>query len=140
MSSLADRVIEANTRDENSIDTDAVDDIGFPYPKVDTERAWCDYLTARLLYLNDRLYKHKGLLWLGPTHIEETKRSYYLLAKYPKKISDPECQYIWRRAKELVPELNTDILSVTPNLTFNMRTGEIEDSRVWTVSPWFGKE
>ena len=140
MSSLADRVIEANNAEPESSEVERVDDIGFPYPKIESERTWCDYLTARLLYLNNRIYKHKGLLWIGAYHIEETKQSYYRLAKYPKRISDPENQYIWRKAKELAPELDVDVLSATPNLVFDMRTGEITDEKVWTTSPWPGKE
>lgn len=138
MSNLADRVIRAN-EDEAQAKEDSgpkLDDIGFPLPKPDTEHAWCEYLTARILYLNNRMYKHQGMLWLYNEPIRENKNSYYRLAKYPKQITDPECQYVWRRLKELVPELDTDVIAVLPDWTFNMKTGEFKHERVWTTTPW----
>lgn len=137
MSNLADRVIRANEHETTvTPEKTNVDDIGFPLPKPDTERARCEYLTARILFLNNRMYKHHGFLWMGNDIIKENKNTYYALAKYPKAISEPECQYVWRRLKEIVPELDTDIISVLPNLTFNTRTGEFKDEEVWTITPW----
>ena len=123
--SLADKVIQANENSNVDPNAPKLDDIGFPLPKPDTEHAWCEYLTARILYLNNRMYKHHGMLWLQDNLIRETKNSYYTLAKYPKAISDPECQYVWRRLKEIVPELDPDVIAVLPDMTFNMRTGEV---------------
>lgn len=131
---LADKVIEANDRKDN--DGPELDDIGFPLPKPDTEMAWCEYLTARILYLNNRMYLHHDILWLNEVPIPETKESYYRLAKYPSSIKDYECQYVWRRLKEVVPELDPDVIAVLPDLTFNMRTGEVKHERVWTTTPW----
>ena len=133
---LADKVIQAN--EATNIDPNApkLDDIGFPLPKPQTEKAWCEYLTARILYLNNRMYKHQGRLWLADEMITEDKNTYYRLAKYPKKISDPECQYVWRRLKETVPILDTDVIAVLPGWTFNMRTGEFKEEDVWTTTPW----
>lgn len=139
MSNLADRVIAANTAAEDALlqeKTPKLDDIGLPLPVPDTEKAKCEYLVARLLYLNPRLYTYLGLLWLTHVPIKENKNSYYTLAHYPKMLSDPECQYIWRRAKELVPELDMTKIAITPKLTFNMQTGEIKHERVWTITPW----
>ena len=137
---LADKVIQAN--EATNIDPNApkLDDIGFPLPKPQTEKAWCEYLTARILYLNNRMYKHQGRLWLADEMITEDKNTYYRLAKYPKKISDPECQYVWRRLKETVPILDTDIIAVLPGWTFNMRTGEFKEENVWTTTPWEEEE
>ena len=137
MDNLADKVIEANER-EDVVESNEpkLDDIGFPLPKPDTEHAWCEYLTARILYLNNRMYKHQGLLWIHDELIKENKNSYYRLAKYPKQITDPECQYVWRRLKEIVPELDTDVIAVLPDWTFNMRTGEFKNEKVWTTTPW----
>lgn len=135
---LADRVIEANETQKKSAEPTGptLDDIGFPLPKPDTEQAWCEYLTARVLYLNNRVYKHHGLLWIQDELVHENKNTYYRLAKYPKTISDPECQYVFRRLKELVPELDTDVIAVLPDWTFNMKTGEFKNERVWTITPW----
>lgn len=135
---LADKVIEANGRAKDN--GPELDDIGFPLPKPNTERAWCEYLTARIMYLNNRMYQHHGMLWLNEVPIPETKESYYRLAKYPSSIKDYENQYVWRRLKELVPELNTDVVAVLPNLTFNMRTGKFKREKVWTTTPWEGEE
>lgn len=139
MDNLADKVIAANTAAEEALLQEGklkLDDIGLPLPEPDTERAWCEYLVARLLYLNPRLYTYLGLLWLGHEPIKENKNSYYVLAHYPRGLSDPECQYVWRRAKELVPELDTSKIAILPNLTFNMQTGEIKHEKVWTITPW----
>lgn len=142
MGNLADRVIAANDaesrRPEESYGPE-VDDIGLPLPEPDTNKAWCEYLVARLLYLNPRLYTYMGLIWLEHEPIRENKNSYYRLAHYPKMISDPECQYVWRRAKELVPELDTSKIAILPNVTFDTQTGEIEIEDTWTISPWGGK-
>lgn len=141
MVDLADRVIKANEEENKPEETGPkLDDIGFPLPKPDTERAWCEYLTARILYLNNRIYKYNGLLWIQDELIEETKNNYYRLAKYPKHITDPECQYVWRRLKEVVPELDPDVIAVLPDVTFNMRTGEFKHERVWTTTPWEEEE
>ena len=131
---LADKVIEANDRAND--DGPELDDIGFPFPKPDTERAWCEYLTARILYLNNRIYLYHNTLWINEVPIPETKESYYRLAKYPSSIKDHECQYVWRRLKEVVPELDPDVIAVLPDLTFNMRTGEVKHDTVWTTTPW----
>ena len=138
MNNLADRVIRANEDNEKaeSYSGPELDDVGFPLPKPDTEHAWCEYLTARILYLNNRMYKHHGLLWIQDRLIREDKNTYYSLAKYPKQITDPECQYVWRRLKEIVPELDTDIIAVLPDVTFNMKTGEFKHEKVWTTTPW----
>ena len=138
MSNLADRVIRANEQEQitETPDGQKLDDIGFPHPKPDTERAWCEYLTARILYLNKRMYKFRGLLWLHNDIIIENKNTYYKLARYPKAISDPQCQYVWRRLKEIVPELDTDVIAILPDMTFNMRTGEVKHEEVWTTTPW----
>lgn len=142
MFDLADKVIQANEdADTPAVEEEQkVDDIGFPLPKPNTEKAWCEYLTARLLYLNPRMYKYEGFLWLGNDIVKENKNTYYRLAKYPKNISDPECQYIWRKAKELVPVLDPDIIAILPNMTFNMKTGAVKFEEVWTTTPWDEEE
>lgn len=138
MVDLADKVIQANEAETRHDKPEEVklDDIGFPLPKPDTEHAWCEYLTARILYLNDRMYKHQGLLWIQDELVRENKNTYYRLARYPKAISDPECQYVFRRLKELVPELDTDKIAVLPGWTFNRKTGEFKEEDVWTTTPW----
>lgn len=143
MSSLADKVIEANdesARRESEENSLALDDIGLPLPLPDTEKAWCEYLTARLLYLNNRMYKYCGHLWLHNSPIRENKATYYELSAYPKPITDPQCKYVWRRAKELVPELDATKIAVLPNLTFSTETGEFKREDVWTVSSWQGDD
>lgn len=138
MDNLADRVIKAN-EDNIQSETDngpKLDDIGFPLPKPDTEHAWCEYLTARILYLNQRMYTYQNLLWIHDQMIREDKNTYYRLAKFPKQITDVECQYVWRRLKEIVPELDPDVIAVLPDMTFNMRTGEVKFEKVWTTTPW----
>lgn len=133
---LADRVIKANKEEREAKSGPALDDIGFPLPKPDTERAWCEYLTARLWYLNPRIYFHNDHLWINERIVPEDKNSYYRLAKYPKQIKDHENQYVWTRLRELVPILDTDVIAVLPNLTFNMRTGKLKHERAWTTTPW----
>lgn len=134
--SLADDVIQAN-QEETVINTGPqLDDIGFPLPKPQTEKAWCEYLTARLLYLNPRIYFHNDRLWIDNYIVREDKNSYYRLARYPKKIADHENEYVWARLRDIVPRLNTDIVAVLPDVTFNMKTGEFKHERVWTTTPW----
>lgn len=132
---LADKVIEANEYHEEP-EGPKLDDIGFPLPKPDTEKAWCNYLTARILYLNPRMYLHEGILWLEDWPIPETAASYYKLAKYPSKIKDHQVNYVWTKLKEVVPVLDTDVIAILPDMTFNMRTGEVKHEKVWTTTPW----
>lgn len=139
MTNLADKVIKANEHEEevNTADNQKVDDVGIFLPGPDdTEKVWCEYLTARILYLNKRMYKYRGLLWLHDDIIKENKNTYYRMARYPKQITDPQCQYVWRRLRDLVPELDPDVIAVLPGLTFNMRTGELKDENVLTITPW----
>ena len=136
MNNLADKVIQANREERDTNTGPELDDIGFPLPKPQTERAHCEYLTARILYLNQRMYLHEGRLWINEHPIPETKESYYRLAKYPKKIYDHENTYIWTRLKETVPRLDPDVIAVLPDVTFNMRTGEFKHESVWTTTPW----
>lgn len=140
MNDLADRVILANEEKLETQDGPELDDIGFPYPKVRNEKTMCEYLTARIIYLNKEIYQYQGLLWVHNRIIKETKDSYYTMAKYPKQISDPENRYVWRRLKEVVPTLNTDKVEVLPGVTFNMVTGEVKFEDVRTISSWDGKE
>ena len=140
MSNLADRVIRANEEEAKRPEGPELDDIGFPLPKPQTEKAHCEYLTARLIYLNKEIYQYQGLLWVGSHFLKETKDTYYTMAKYPKKISDPENRYVWRRLREIVPTLNTDKIEVLPGMTFNMVTGEVKFEEVRTISPWDGEE
>lgn len=140
MNNLADKVIQANEEIKQKPEGPELDDIGFPYPKVRNEKTMCEYLTARIIYLNKEIYQYQGLLWVHNRIIKETKDSYYTMAKYPRKISDPENRYVWRRLKELVPTLNTDKVEVLPGVTFNMVTGEVKFEDVRTISSWGEEE
>lgn len=139
MDNLADRVIQANL-DETREKGPELDDIGFPLPKVKTEHSMCEYLTARILYLNPYMYQYRGKLWLEDDVIQETPTSYYQLARFPKRITDVQCAYVWTRLRDMVPTLNTDIIAVLPGVTFNMRTGEVNFEDVRTTTPWEEKK
>lgn len=134
--SLADDVIQANQEETVSNSGPQLDDIGFPLPKPQTEKAWCEYLTARLLYLNPRIYFHNDRLWIDNYIVREDKNSYYRLARYPKKIADHENEYVWTRLRDIAPRLDTDKVAVLPDVTFNMKTGEFKHEEVWTTTPW----
>lgn len=134
--SLADDVIQANQEETVSNTGPQLDDIGFPLPKPQTEKAWCEYLTARFLYLNPRIYFHNDRLWIDNYIVREDKNSYYRLARYPKKIADHENEYVWTRLRDIVPRLDTDKVAVLPDVTFNMKTGEFKHEEVWTTTPW----
>ena len=138
--SLADDVIQANQEETISNTGPQLDDIGFPLPKPQTEKAWCEYLTARLLYLNPRIYFHNDRLWIDNYIVREDKNSYYRLARYPKKIADHENEYVWTRLRDIVPRLDTDKVAVLPDVTFNMKTGEFKHEEVWTTTPWEGEK
>lgn len=138
--SLADDVIQANQEETVSNTGPQLDDIGFPLPKPQTEKAWCEYLTARLLYLNPRIYFHNDRLWIDNYIVREDKNSYYRLARYPKKIADHENEYVWTRLRDIVPRLDTDKVAVLPDVTFNMKTGEFKHEEVFTTTPWEEEE
>ena len=133
---LADKVIQANEEETVINSGPELDDIGFPLPKPQTEKAHCEYLTARLLYLNPRIYFYNDRLWIDNYIVREDKNSYYRLARYPKKIADHENEYVWTRLRDIVPRLDTDKIAILPDVTFNMRTGEFKHERVLTTTPW----
>lgn len=135
MDNLADKVIKANEQEVIAADP-PVDDIGFPLPLHPDEHSMCEYLTARLLYLNPYMYQYRGRLWLDDEIVPETNTSYYRLARYPKRISEVQCAYVWTRCRDMVPTLNTDIIAILPGVTFNMKTGEIKFEDVRTTTPW----
>lgn len=134
---LADRVIQANEHDSTIHEEEQKrDDLGLLLPDTDSEFDWCEYLTIRIVYINPNMYTYRNLIWIHDEMIKENKSSYYRLAKYPKQITDSECQYVWRRLKEILPQLDTDVISVLPGVTFNMRTGELKYEDVRTITPW----
>lgn len=139
MDNLADRVIKANEQAAPRQGPE-LDDIGFPLPDNQTDHSMCEYLTARILYLNPYMYQYRGKLWLEDEMIPETTESFYRLARYPKRISDVQCAYVWTRCRDMVPTLNTDIVAVLPGVTFNMKTGEIRFEKVRTTTPWEEKK
>ena len=139
MDNLADQVIQANERQIEQQGPE-LDDIGFPLPQQLTDHSICEYLTARLLYLNPYMYQYRGQLWLEDDIIQENATSYYRLAKYPKRITDVQCAYVWTRCRDMVPTLNTDIVAILPGVTFNMKTGEIRFEDVRTTTPWEEKK
>lgn len=137
VNNLADKVIQANKRDSSiHKEEQKLDDLGLLLPDTDSEFDWCEYLTIRIVYINPNMYTFRNLLWIHNEMIKENKSSYYRLAKYPKQITDSECQYVWRRLKEILPQLDTDVISVLPGVTFNMRTGELKYEDVRTITPW----
>lgn len=130
MANLAEKIIAANKDFSTNEFGELIekDDIGLSLPADKKDKlASAEYLLARLLYLNPNIYKYSDCLWLNGQLLTEDQTTYYRLSRIPTTISLAQTQYVWQRCKEIVPELNPEVISITPNLLYNMKTGRIKD-------------
>lgn len=141
MSGLADRIIEANNRQDNAgFDFEKNNFFGIPLdlPEVDAcglpTSDSLDYFVARLIAYNYRFDKDGHLhmrgdehIWKGNHWVSENTDNLYRIARWGKPIKAYQREAIWRRVREVLPRLSRDKLVVTDKLVWNRDTGELEE-------------
>ena len=141
---LASRVIEANERDALptnnlpkffNVDLPEVDEYGLP--TIDS----ADYFVARMLYIDSvakdgHLHlRDDGRIWKGNRWVSENQDNLYRLAEWRYHIKTWQKEAIWKRLREVLPELSRDKYVVTDELVWNRKEARLErvDSKPNTV-------
>ena len=141
---LASRIIEANKRETSptnslpkffNVDLPEVDEYGLPTVNS------VDYFVARMLYI-DRVasdghlhLRNDGRIWKGNQWVSENQDNLYRLAEWRYPIKTWQKEAIWKRLREVLPELSRDKYVVTDELVWNRREARLErvDSKPNTV-------
>lgn len=141
---LASRVIEANEKESSpasrlpkffNVDLPEIDEYGLP--TVDS----VDYFVARMLYIDRSAIdghlhlRNDGRVWKGNQWVSENQDNLYRLAEWRHPIKTWQKEAIWKRLKEILPELSRDKYVVTDDLVWNREKARLErvDSKPNTV-------
>lgn len=141
---LASRVIEANEKEASptsrlpkffNVDLPEIDEYGLP--TVDS----VDYFVARMLYIDRNAMdghlhlRNDGRVWKGNQWVSENQDNLYRLAEWRYPIKTWQKEAIWKRLKEILPELSRDKYVVTDDLVWNREEARLErvDSKPNTV-------
>lgn len=132
---LASRVIEANKKEPSSagglskffnVDLPEIDEYGLP--TVDS----VDYFVARMLYINRTAkdghlhLRSDGRIWKGNQWVSENQENLYRLAEWRYPIKTWQKEAIWKRLREVLPELSRDKYVVTDELVWNRKEVRLE--------------
>lgn len=134
MSSLADKIINSKHRSGNNIppffgielDLPEYDECGLP--TSDT----LEYFVARLIAYDQKdtdghlHMRDDGRIWKGYSWIAENTDNLYRIAKWTKPIKPYEREIIWKKVREVLPNLSKDKLVVTDNLVWNRKEAKLE--------------
>lgn len=142
---LASKVIEANEKESSptnnlpkffGVDLPEVDEYGLP--TVDS----VDYFIARMMYI-DREAKDGHLhlrddsrIWKGYQWVSENQENLYRLAEWRYPIKTWQKEAIWKRLREILPELSKDKYVVADGLVWNRKESRLErvDNKPNTVN------
>lgn len=135
---LADQLIAANEQErEEQIE---IDELGIPLPQVDTNRARYNYLVARAFKRSPHLHTrhNRTQLWNSHTLIQPTLEDIARLTDWVDKLPTQAIVYIYDKCKELAPQLDEDIIAITPRLAWSFKEQKLiefkEDINV--ISDW----
>ena len=134
---LASQLIAAN---EEQQATQNIDELGIPLPIPQTKRAHYNYLCARAFKRNPHLHtRHERTqLWNSHTLIQPTLDDICRLTDWVDKLPRQAVLYIYDKLRELAPELNEDIIAITPRLAWSFKEQKLiefkEDINV--ISDW----
>lgn len=123
---LATQLIEANKEREANLD-----ELGIPLPQVDTTRAHYNYLVARAFISNPHLHtrRDRSELWNGHKIIMPEIEDISRLTKWVDKIPRQGVVYIYDKIKEMAPQLNDDIIAITPHLAWDFKNQQLIESK-----------
>lgn len=126
--SLADKVIEANERQERGYE---LDELGIGIANTP------DYIVARILYRNTlemdqdptagliHTRRHKAQLWKGNRELEKSKKTIYELANLNRLLKDYELDAIWDSLLKNTPELDESKIVVNRHTYWDIENGEL---------------
>lgn len=126
--SLADKVIEANEKQERGYE---LDELGLGIAKTP------DYVVARILYRNTleleqdptagliHTRRHKTQLWKGNRELYKNKKTIYKLANLNRMLKDYELDIIWDSLLKNTPELDESKIVVDRHIYWDIEKGEL---------------
>lgn len=135
MSSLADRIIEANeeeaARDDLAPEGYYTDDMGY-WVEQDikaNKTRFAEYIFVRCRRLNPHLYWDPVELVLFNRHevIEPTIADIIKLANTPDMITPAQAIWVYNKLRDTVPRLDRDRVLVAPGLAWNIKGGMLEE-------------
>lgn len=125
---LADQLIAANEEQRNQTQ---VDELGIPLPQVDTTRAHYNYLVARAFISNPHLHTrhNRSEVWNGHTIVMPEIDDISRLTKWVDRIPRQGIVYIYDKIKEMAPQLDEDIIVITPHLAWDFKNQQLIESK-----------
>lgn len=134
---LASQLIAANQQHVPKIE---IDELGIPLPIPQTKRARYNYLCARAFKRNPHLHTrhNRTQLWNSHTLIQPTLEDIARLTDWVDELPKQAIVYIYDKCKELAPQLDEDIIAITPRLAWSFKEQKLiefkEDINV--ISDW----
>lgn len=133
---LADQLIAANEQPSPP----EIDELGIPLPIPQTKRAHYNYLVARAFKRNPHLHtRHdRTQVWNSHTLIQPTLEDISRLADWVDPIPRQGVIYIFDKIKELAPQLNDDIIAITPRLAWSFKEQKLIEFKenINVISDW----
>lgn len=135
---LASQLIAAN--EEQHANKIQIDELGIPLPIPQTKRAHYNYLCARAFKRNPHLHTrhNRTELWNSHTLIQPTLEDIARLTDWVDALPPQAVVYIYDKCKELAPQLDEDIIAITPRLAWSFKEQRLiefkEDINV--ISDW----
>lgn len=129
MDDLADQLIAAN--EEQHTQSPEIDELGIPLPIPQTNRAHYNYLVARAFKRNPHLHtRHdRTQLWNSHDLIQPTVEDISRLADWVDPLPKQAIVYIYDKIKELAPQLDDDIIVITPHLAWSFKEQKLIESK-----------
>lgn len=136
MSSLADRIIEANDREssrggyeDSAPEGYYTDDLGY-WVETDIRKnpkRFAEYIFVRCRKNNSHLYYDPDTTVLFNRHkvITPTQRDITELANIPDTISTAQAIWVYNKLKDTVPRLDRNRIVIAPGLAWDIKNGEI---------------
>lgn len=134
---LADQLIAANQQHDPKVE---IDELGIPLPIPQTKRAHYNYLCARAFKRNPHLHTrhNRTQLWNSHTLIQPTLEDIARLTDWVDKLPPQAIVYIYDKCKELAPQLDDDIIAITPHLAWSFKEQKLIEFKeeLNVISDW----
>lgn len=134
---LADQLIAANQQHAPKIE---IDELGIPLPQNPSNRAHYNYLCARAFKRNPHLHTrhNRTQLWNSHTLIQPTLEDIARLTDWVDKLPPQAIVYIYDKCKELAPQLDDDIIAITPHLAWSFKEQKLIEFKeeLNVISDW----
>lgn len=134
---LADQLIAANQQHDPKVQ---IDELGIPLPIPQTKRAHYNYLCARAFKRNPHLHTrhNRTQLWNSHTLIQPTLEDIARLTDWVDELPKQAIVYIYDKCKELAPQLDDDIIAITPHLAWSFKEQKLIEFKeeLNVISDW----